>query len=235
MKPVFVVGMPRSGTSLTEQIIASHPSAKGAGELAFWSHAMHDHEAAIKEGPLGESTRSKLAEAYLRVLGANSEESLRVVDKAPINSDYLGVIHSVFPNARIIYMQRDPIDTCLSCYFQKFVLSLNYTMDLSDLADYYRQHQRLIAHWRAVLPPGTILDVPYEALVADQEGWTRKILEFLDLEWDERVLDFHTTRRTVVTASFWQVRQKIYKNSVRRWRHYEKFIGPLLALKDLTR
>jgi tetratricopeptide (TPR) repeat protein len=235
MKPVFVVGMPRSGTSLTEQIIASHPSAKGAGELAFWTHVVQEYEAAIEEGPLGESTRDKLAEAYLRVLETKADEALRIVDKAPVNSDHLGVIHSVFPNARIIYMQRDPIDTCLSCYFQKFVLSLNFTMDLSDLAYYYRQHQRLMAHWRAVLPPGSILDVPYEELIVDQEGWTRKILDFLGLEWDEQVLDFHNTKRAVVTASFWQVRQKIYKNSVRRWRNYEKFIGPLLDLKNLAR
>jgi hypothetical protein len=108
-------------------------------------------------------------------------------------------------------------------------------MDLSDLADYYRQHQRLMAHWRAVLPPGTILDVLYEELVTDQEGWTRKILDFLGLEWDKQVLDFHNTQRAVVTASFWQVRQKIYRKSVQRWRNYEKFIGPLLDLKDLAR
>ena len=235
MQPVFVVGMPRSGTSLTEQIISSHPSAAGAGELEFWSQAVHEHEAQIKDGSFGESTRSKLAEAYLRTLKAKSGEALRIVDKAPVNSDHLGMIHSVFPNARVIYMQRDPIDTCLSCYFQKFVLSLNFTIDLEDLADYYRQHQRLVAHWRAVLPAGTILDVPYEDLVADQEGWTRKILEFLGLEWDERVLNFQNTKRTVVTASFWQVRQKIYNNSVRRWRNYEKFIGPLLKLKELAR
>jgi tetratricopeptide (TPR) repeat protein len=231
MKPVFVVGMPRSGTSLTEQIISSHPSAKGAGELEFWSHAVREHETAIKSGQLGDSTRRKLAEAYLRILEAKSGASLRIVDKAPVNSDYLGFIHSVFPNARIIYMQRDPIDTCLSCYFQKFVLSLNYTMDLSDLADYYRQHERLFAHWRAVLPRGTILEVPYEGLVTDQQGWTRKILDFLGLEWDEQVLDFHETKRPVVTASSWQVRQRIYSDSVHRWRNYEKFIGPLLTLR----
>jgi hypothetical protein len=235
MKPVFVVGMPRSGTSLTEQIISSHPSAKGVGELEFWSHAAHEHSAAIEEGPLGESTRNELAAAYLRVLETRAGEALRIVDKAPVNADYLGVIHSVFPNARIIYMQRDPIDTCLSCYFQKFVLSLNFTLDLSDLADYYRQHQRLVDHWRAVLPPGTVLNVPYEGLVADQEGWSRRILDFLGLEWDRQVLDFHNTKRAVVTASSWQVRQKIYKNSVRRWRNYQKFIGPLLDLKDLVR
>jgi tetratricopeptide (TPR) repeat protein len=229
MKPVFVVGMPRSGTSLTEQIIASHPSAKAAGELPFWSLAVYEHEAAIRDGSLSESTRTKLAEAYLRVLEAKSGDALRIVDKAPVNSDYLGVIHSVFPNARFIYMRRDPIDNCLSCYFQKFVLSLNYTIDLSDLADYYREHERMMAHWRAVLPQGTILDVPYEGLVADQQGWTRKILDFLGLEWNEQVLEFHKTKRAIVTASFWQARQKIYTNSVQRWRNYEKFIGPLLV------
>jgi len=230
-KPVFVVGMPRSGTSLVEQIISSHPSARGAGELEFWDDAMREHEARIKEGTLDESKRGKLAEAYLRVLQTKSGDSMRAVDKAPVNSDYLGVIHSVFPGARIIYMDRDPIDTCLSCYFQKFVLSLNFTMDLSDLAEYYRQHQRLMSHWRAVLPRETMLIVPYEELVADQELWSRKILEFLGLEWDQQVLNFHETKREVATASFWQVRQKIYRNSVQRWRNYAKFIGPLGDLK----
>jgi tetratricopeptide (TPR) repeat protein len=232
MKPVFVVGMPRSGTSLAEQIIASHPSAKGAGELGYWTNEMQNHDAALRQGLLVESTRKKLAEGYLRALEARSGDALRIVDKAPVNADFLGVIHSVFPNARIIYMQRDPIDTCLSCYFQKFSADLEFAMDLSDLAHYYREHQRLMAHWRAVLPPGTILDLPYAGLVADQEGWTRKILEFLDLEWNEGCLDFHKTQRAVVTASYWQVRQPIYKDSVARWRNYEKFIGPLLALKD---
>jgi tetratricopeptide (TPR) repeat protein len=232
MKPVFLVGMPRSGTSLAEQIISSHPSARGAGELEFWNQTVHENEAAIRKSILDQSKRTQLADEYLRVLEAKSGGAARVVDKAPVNSDHLGVIHSVFPNARIIYMRRDPIDTCLSCYFQKFVLSMNYTMDLSDLAHYYREHKRLMEHWRAVLPPGTILDVPYEDLVADQEGWTRKILDFLSLEWDDNVRDFHKTKRAVVTASFWQVRQKIYKDSVHRWRHYEKFLGPLLSLRE---
>jgi len=230
-KPVFVVGMPRSGTSLTEQIIASHPSANGAGELEFWSDAVREHGAAIRQGQLGEATKQKLAEAYLRVIESRSGNATRIVDKAPVNSDYLGLIHSVFPNARIIYMRRDPIDTCLSCYFQQFSLGLTFTMDLSDLAHYYQGHQRLMAHWRAVLPPGTILDVPYEELIEDQEGWTRKILDFLGLGWDERCLNFQETKRAVVTSSFWQVRQKVYKNSVLRWRNYERFIGPLLNLR----
>jgi tetratricopeptide (TPR) repeat protein len=235
MKPVFVVGMLRSGTSLTEQILSSHSSVKGAGELAFWGDALREHESAIRQGLLDEPTRKKLAEAYLHILAEHSSDAERIVDKAPTNADHLGVIHSVFPNARIIYMQRDPIDTCLSCYFQQFSTALNFTMDLSDLAHYCREHQRLMAHWRSVLPPGTILDVPYAELVADQEGWTRKILNFLDLEWDERCLDFHKTKRSVVTASAWQVRQKIYKVSVERWRHYEKFIGPLRSLRDPVR
>lgn len=232
MKPVFVVGMPRSGTSLAEQIIASHPAVAGAGELQFWNAAMHKHDALIRREPLGEPIRTDLAEGYLRALADHSRDALRIVDKAPVNCDYLGVIHSVFPNARIVYMRRDPIDTCLSCYFQQFPPTLNFTMDLSDLAHYYREHQRLMAHWRAVLPPGTILDVPYAELVANQEVWTRKILDFIGLEWDPRCLDFHSTPRAVVTASYWQVRQKIYSHAVQRWRNYRRFIGPLLDLKE---
>jgi Flp pilus assembly protein TadD len=232
MQPVFVVGMMRSGTSLVEQIIASHPAAAGAGELGFWNDVTRKHDALIRREPLGEQPRKELAEDYLRVLARHSVDALRVVDKAPINSDYLGLIHSVFPKARVIYMRRDPIDTCLSCYFQPLSAALNFTMDLSDLAHYYRKHQRLMAHWRAVLAPGTILDVPYAELVADQQGWTRKILHFLGLEWDQRCLDFHRTPRPVATASYWQVRQPIYNDSVQRWRHYRKFIGPLLDLKE---
>jgi hypothetical protein len=128
-------------------------------------------------------------------------------------------------------MQRDPIDTCLSCYFQQFFTGLNFTFDLSDLAHYYGEHRRMMAHWRAVLPREFILEVPYEELVADQETWSRKMLDFVGVEWDPRCLDFHTTNRQVVTNSAWQVRQKIYKNSVARWRNYEKFIDPLRILE----
>jgi tetratricopeptide (TPR) repeat protein len=231
-RPVFVVGMPRSGTSLVEQVIASHPAAKGAGELGFWVEAVRKHETVLRHEPPAETLRRKLAAAYLRVLARYSPDALRVVDKTPFNSDYLGLIHAVFPNARIIYLRRDPIDTCLSCYFQPFTAALNFTMDLADLAHYYREHQRLIAHWRGVLPSGTLFEVPYAELVADQEGWTRNILDFLGLEWDERCLDFQKTDRTVLTASFWQVRQEIYRRSAGRWRNYERFIAPLLELGD---
>jgi tetratricopeptide (TPR) repeat protein len=229
-KPVFVVGMPRSGTSLTEQILASHPAVAAAGELEFWSDAMRKHGVLARRGVLAEQVRQNLAERCLQTLTSYSPTAQRIVDKMPGNSDYLGIIHSVFPNARFIYMRRDPIDTCLSCYFQPFHVAVNFSMDLSDLAHHYREHSRLMHHWRQVLPSGSILEVPYEGLIADQEGWTRRILDFLGLEWDARCLSFHQTQRPVVTSSYWQVRQKIYSRSVQRWRHYEKFIGPLLDL-----
>ena len=233
-RPVFVVGMPRSGTSLVEQIIAAHPAAYGAGELEFWTGFFHKRDANGASHALPEdSTRQKLAQDYLRLLSGHSAQAVRIVDKAPINSDYLGLMHAVFPKARIIYLQRDPIDVCLSCYFQQFSPVMSYTMDLGDLASYYREHRRLVAHWHEALPPGTILDVPYAELVAEPERWTRRILEFLGLPWDERCLEFHKVNRAVTSASTWQVRQKIYTSSVARWRNYEKFIGPLLKLREL--
>jgi tetratricopeptide (TPR) repeat protein len=230
--PVFVVGMPRSGTTLVEQIIGSHPSAKGAGELTFWFDAVREHDTVIRKGLTGRPLIKTLGESYLRILKTYSADALRIVDKAPLNSDFLGIIHLVFPNARIIYLRRDPIDTCLSCFFQAFPLTANFTFDLSDLAHYYKEHKRLMDHWRTVLPVGTILDVPYSELVADQVGWTRKILEFIGLEWNERCLSFEQTERPVATASYWQVRQKVYSSSVARWRNYESFIGPLRTLRD---
>lgn len=234
-QPILVVGMPRSGTSLVEQIIASHPAARGAGELGFWTEVLFEHAASICRDVLPEPLRKQLAKRYLEVLAEHGGDAPRVVDKAPVNSEYLGLIYSVFPDVRIIYMRRNPIDTCLSCYFQYLSPALSYTMDLADLAHYYRTHHRLMAHWRTVLPADTLLEVPYEELVADQEGWTRKILDFIDLEWDPRCLDFHSARRPVLTSSSWQVRQRIYSSSIERWRNYEQLIGPLLGLADLAR
>jgi tetratricopeptide (TPR) repeat protein len=231
-KPVFVLGMPRSGTSLTEQIIASHPAASGVGEPDYWVKAARAYHDEIRQKVLDPPARKKLAEDYLRLIERRFPDALRIVDKTPANSDLVGFIHTVFPNARIIRMRRDPIDTCLSCYFQNFSTTQTFTMDLADLADYYRTHQRLMDHWCRALPAEAILEVPYEGLVADQETWTRKILDFLGLEWDERCLAFYETKRSVVTASAWQVRQKIYRHSVERWRNYEKFIGPLKGLRD---
>jgi Flp pilus assembly protein TadD len=232
-KPVFVVGMMRSGTSLMEQIIASHPDAAGAGELDFWNSTVQREKPFLKREVPDAQLSKKLAESYLRVLDRHSPHASRVVDKAPLNADFLGLIHLAVPNARFIYMRRDPIDTCLSCYFHEFASVLAFTLDLSDLAHYYREHHRLIAHWREALPAGTLLEVPYEGLTADQEAWSRKVIEFIGLPWDSRCLEFHKTDRPVVTASNWQVRQRIYSSSVGRWKNYEKFIGPLLELRKL--
>jgi tetratricopeptide (TPR) repeat protein len=230
-KPVFILGMPRSGTSLTEQILASHPSIVGAGELPFWYTVMRERESEVRRGLLDLPTRKKLSEGCLRLLETHRGGALRVIDKTAINSDSIGIIYSVFPNARFIYMERDPIDTCLSCYFQPFLAALSFCMDLSDLAHYYSGHRRLMKHWQSVLPPENLLIVPYEGLVADHEGWSRKMLHFLGLDWSDRCLSFQDTQRIVTTASAWQVRQKIYSGSVGRSRAYKKFLGPLKVLK----
>ena len=223
-RPVFVVGMPRSGTTLTEQILASHPRVFGAGELPFWGAASAIHESW--------STLDKLADDYLQLLVNLSPEALRIVDKMPGNFMFLGLIHAALPNAHIIHMQRDPFDTCLSIYFQHFQSARSYTNDLEDLAHYYTEYLRIMKHWRSVLPYHSLLDVTYEDLVDDPQTWSRRMLEFIGLPWDARCLEFHRTERTVITASKWQVRQKISKASVGRWRNYEKYIGPLTTLRD---
>ena len=238
--PVIVVGMPRSGTTLVEQIIASHPMACGVGELPYWSDAAAAVQASALHADASGSITGKLADDYLRVLATASAQATptvegaveRVVDKMPVNFLWLGLIHAALPNARIVHLQRNPLDTCLSIYFQHFESAYSYANDLEDLAHAYSEYLRVMAHWRAILPAGAMLEVPYEALVADQQTWTRRMLEFIGLPWDARCIDFHQTSRTVITTSRWQVRQKISAASVGRWRHYEKFLGPLLRLVE---
>ncbi len=232
-RPVFIVGMLRSGTTLAEQILASHPNIFAAGELTYWNTASAAHQSSALEAPACGTLLRKLADDYLRLLKDLSDDALRVVDKMPTNFAFLGLIHAALPNARIIHMRRNPIDTCLSIYFQDFETAVSYANDLEDLAHYYTEYLRIMKHWRSVLPEDAILDVSYEGLVSDQEAWSRKMLEFIGLPWDPRCLDFHETRRAVITASQWQVRQKINSASVLRWRNYEKFLGPLLSLKEL--
>jgi tetratricopeptide (TPR) repeat protein len=232
-KPLLVTGMMRSGTSLVEQIIASHPQAMGAGELDFWNVAARKQQESGRR-ELDEPLTRNLGESYLKLLERHSSTALRVVDKSTFNTDHLGLILQVLPRARIIYVQRDPVDNCLSCYFQDFANVASFTLDLGDLAHHYREHHRLVSHWRSVLPEGALLVVPYAELVADPGKWSRRIVEFAGLEWDSRCLEFHATQRPVLTASNWQVRQRVYSSSVGRWRHYEKFIRPLLALRELT-
>jgi hypothetical protein len=222
--------MPRSGTSLAEQILASHPAIHGAGELTFWKGAAASYQSSALSRDASASTLSRLGDDYLRLLQDLSPGALRVVDKMPANVLFLGLIHAALPEARIIHMQRNPIDTCLSMYFQHFETPHPYAHDLQDLAHYYREYLRLMKHWRLTLPLGAILDVPYEGMVADHEAWSRRMLEFIGVPWHPQCLDFHLTGRTVMTASKWQVRQRISSASVARWRNYRKFVGPLLSL-----
>jgi tetratricopeptide (TPR) repeat protein len=231
-QPVFVIGMPRSGTSLIEQIAASHPRVFGAGELRFWDTAFAAVERTGFESGACEHLIPELAREYLERSQppADAAGALRVIDKMPANFLYAGLIHAVFPRARIIHMRRHPIDTCLSIYFQNFFNVSTWSNDLEDLAHYYGEYDRATAHWRAVLPAASWLEIPYEALVASQEEWTRRLLEFLGLPWDPRCLEFHQTQRVVITASKWQVRQKMHTASAGRWRHYEKHVAPLRKL-----
>jgi len=216
-KPVFVLGMPRSGAAFIEHILTSHPSIFGAGEMGFWYTFARAHEAEVRAGVLDPVTRKTLADDYLRLLEARAGDEPRIIDKTTLNSDYMGTIYSVFPSARFIYVQRDPIDACLSCYFQQFGAALNFTMDLSDLAHYYETHRKLFRHWQSVLPADRILVVPYEELVRQPEEWTRKMLDFIGVDWHDPCLSL-------------QVRQSIHTRSVGRWQSYKKHIGPLKAL-----
>lgn len=228
--PVFIVGMPRSGTSLAEQILASHPAVFGAGELTFWNTAFEAFRKAQLDADGGVRHIAGLAREYLDRLPEASRGALRVIDKMPVNFLYAGMIHAAFPQARIIHMQRHPIDTCLSIYFQNFFNMGPYANDLDNLAYYYAEYLRVTKHWRATLPAETLLEIPYEALIEDQEGWSRRMVDFVGLPWDARCLNFHQTERVVITASKWQVRQKIHSASAGRWKHYEKYVGPLLGL-----
>jgi tetratricopeptide (TPR) repeat protein len=230
-RPVFVVGMPRSGTSLTEQILASHPQVHGAGELLYWIFAADAERAALPEQRT--ATIKELGRAYLEGLATQMPDASRVVDKLPVNFKHVGLIRAALPGARFIHVERNSLDTCLSIYFQGFSAAHPYATDFGDLAHYYKEYRRLMAHWRAVLPRQTLLEVRYEDLVEDPEGWSRRMLAHIGLPWDSRCLEFHRTHRPVLTASNWQVRQPISKGSVDRWRRYERFIGPLReALSD---
>ncbi len=239
--PIFVMGMPRSGTTLIEQIIASHPLVHGAGEL----QNMNDVVLTVR-GPDGNTIPypefvPALQASALKQIGAHYLASVRklipadkaanyqrVTDKMPSNYYFAGLIHLALPNATIIHSVRDPLDTCVSCFSKLFSAQQNHTYDLGELGRYYRRYQQLMGHWQRVLPPGRILDVRYEEVVADLEGQARRIIAHCRLPWDDRCLAFHKTSRPVRTASATQVRRPIYKSSVGRWRLYEKELKPLL-------
>jgi tetratricopeptide (TPR) repeat protein len=243
-KPIFVLGMPRSGTTLIEQILASHPRVAGGGELRDLMETVGSvrdrdgKQAAYPEmaAVLRPEDLAAFGRAYLTRLGRHAPNAERITDKMPSNFYFTGLIHLALPGARIIHANRNPVDTCLSCFTKLFAGEQSQTYDLGELGRYYRAYHGLMAHWREVLPAGSFLDVQYEDVVADTEGQARRILDYCGLEWDPRVLEFHRTERPVKTASANQVRQPIYGSSVARWRHYERHLGPLLAeLGDLAR
>ncbi len=231
-RPVFIIGMPRSGTTLAEQILASHPQVFGAGELMFWTEASANFGRLPAAGDVRARVLATLGNDYLRLIGRLSASALRVIDKMPGNFLSLGLIHEVLPRARIIHMRRNPLDTCLSIYFQQFKTGHSYANDLEDLAHYYQEYSRLMSHWRSILAADALLEVPYEGLVAAQEDWSRKMVAFIDMPWDAQCLDFHRTDRSVMTASKWQVRQRITKTSVDRWLNYRDYLGPLRILTE---
>lgn len=233
-RPIFIVGMPRSGTSLVEQILASHSDVFGAGELAKISQLAHSLSALSNTNKpypeILESVNKKIlqqcADQYLQHLNDINTDALRVVDKMPGNFFYLGLIQLLFPNARVIHCKRQPLDNCLSCYFQDFFQSMDWCYEQKNLAVYYHAYKKLMTHWKQTLKI-PIMDVSYEELVADQENISRKLMGFCDLDWSDDCLEFHKAKRFVATASYDQVRQPMYKKSVARWKNYEAHIEPL--------
>jgi Tfp pilus assembly protein PilF len=233
--PIFILGMPRSGTTLTEQILASHPQVFGAGELSQLRMLVRRMSAPVPFTRFAEAVAGwersefdKLAVDYLEFVRGLSQGEERVTDKMPHHFLLLGLIPLVFPHAKVIHCRRDPVDNCLSIYKQDFRTTHKYAYDLEELGGYYRLYEDLMQHWHRVLPHGFVFDLQYEEMVADQEGMTRKLLEFCELPWDDSCLSFHETERAVRTASLIQVRKKIYTDSVKLWKHYEQQLQPLI-------
>lgn len=235
LAPIFVLGMPRSGTTLTEQMLASHSQVQGGGELPGITRVAKDlGNTWESRGNLApgsdEMVAQDLQRAATRYMDMTSHlwrKSPRFTDKMPMNFLYLGVIHLLFPKARIIYCRRNPVATCFSCYqilFGKGNILCSY--DLTELGRFYKMHERIMQHWRTVLP-GRVLEVDYEDLVEHPEAGIRRILAFCDLDFEPSCLDFHKLQRPVATASLAQVRKPIYKNAIDHWKNYQAFLGPL--------
>jgi tetratricopeptide (TPR) repeat protein len=240
--PVFILGMMRSGSTLIEQILASHPQVFGGGELKHFPTAVKRLETTLGGSATYPEFVAGMTRDDYRDLGARylaeterlDPGATHITDKMPMNFIFAGLIHLALPNAPIIHTVRDPVDTCLSCFSKLFDEPQNHTYDLAELGRYYWHYQALMAYWHRILPPGRILDVRYEDVVADLEGQARRIIAHCGLDWDPRCLAFHKTERPVRTASAVQVRQPIYDSAAGRWGAYESFLGPLLAELDIA-
>ena len=233
--PVFIVGTPRSGTTLVEQILCCHQDVFGAGELNWIPRCINALPGYLKsakgypacaENMIADEV-ADLTAKYSRYLNSLASGEPRITDKMPGNFLHLGFIHILFPNARIIHCRREPRDACISMFLEYFPDGVSYSYDLYNLGAYYSQYQRLMEHWCSVLPEGTMLELEYESLVQNQEVETRRLLTFLDLEWDEACMAFHKKKRRIYTASQLQVTKPLYSSSVQRWKTYQKHLKPL--------
>jgi tetratricopeptide (TPR) repeat protein len=232
--PIFIVGMPRSGTSLLEQILAAHPDIHGAGELLQIKRLVLRDLAA--QGPfpavVSELTADQfrsLGHRYVEATAALAPGAKRIVDKLPLNFYFAGLIHLMLPNARIIHIQRDPLDTCLSCYTTLFREPMRFAHDLGELGRFHRAYRHLMVHWRQVLPADRFIEVEYGRLVADPETETRRLLDFCGVEWDAACLRPHESGRAIRTASRLQARLPVYRGSVGRAGRYRDYLSPLIA------
>ena len=227
--PVFIFGMPRSGTTLVEQILSSHPGVAAGDELRFWQARVTGDQASALDA-LDADAMAFAADAYRAELRAIGPQTLRVTDKAPGNFERLGLLRLALPGARFIHCRRNAVDTCLSIFFEPFGGAEAYGCDRSDLVFAYRQYERLMDHWRRVLPPDRFTEVKYETLIADREPATRRLIAFCGLDWNDACLAPERNERLVTTASLWQARQPVYASSVDRWRRYEPWLGELREL-----
>ncbi|MBT3068760.1 tetratricopeptide repeat-containing sulfotransferase family protein [Rhodoferax sp. U11-2br] len=228
-RPVFVMGMPRSGTTLVEQILASHSGIHGAGELSALRHAV-DRAGVFPDGIASWSKDdfARIGQDYLSRVASLAPDALRLVDKMPANFLHAGLIPLILSGARIIHCRRDPVDTCLSCYSKNFAGEQLFAYRLDELGAFHLEYQALMDSLRKVLPPDRFLEVDYENVVDDLEGEARRLIAFVDMPWEDACLSFHKTRRIVRTASVSQVRQPIYATSKGRWRRHAAYLGPLL-------
>ncbi|MBO0752853.1 MAG: sulfotransferase, partial [Bradyrhizobiaceae bacterium] len=238
--PVFIVGMPRSGTTLLEQVLASHSKVHGAGEVeTFYQALVKLMDRAGGTAPFPDMVAAMSSEAlrelgasYVSMIRAAAPAAERVVNKLTLNYKYVGLIHLALPNARIIHIRRDPLDTCFSCFSLAFSGEQSFTYDQGELGRYYRGYAALMEHWRRVLPEGVMIEVQYEDLVADLAGQAGNVLAHCGLAWEDACLAFHETDRPVKTASSAQVRRPLYQTSIGRWRPYEHLLQPLIKALD---
>ncbi len=226
-RPVFIVGMIRSGTTLVEQILSRHPEISAAGELRFWTENQPKFLLELlSEVDVPSSIRNWILD-YDAELDHNSISSSRITDKMPLNYWALGLIHLAYPQAKIIHCRRDPLDTCLSAFVTPYRYAPDFAHDISNIGFAYREYLRLMAHWRSVIDPNLIMEVDYEHLVSNPESNIQDLIRFVDLDWDPICLDPVATTGTINTPSHWQVRQPVYRTSIHRWQHYPGLLEPI--------